>query len=65
MDTNTIRAIKEDFRSWSGGFPPDCDEQIFVYMEYAFGNVDTDPDEAREMLREWMCDNDDDISPFP
>ncbi len=65
MDTNTVEMVKNDFRAWSGGFPPDSEMEIFVYMEHAFGQVDTDADEARELLRGWMRDNDDDIRPYP
>jgi len=65
MNPSTTEAVKNDFRGWSGGFPPDSDMEIFVYLEYAFSNVIADKDEVREMLREWMCNNDDDICPYP
>ena len=64
MDANTADAVKKDFLAWSGGFPPNSEQEILVYMEYAFGAIAADPNEVREMLREWMCNNDDDICPF-
>ena len=65
MDANTTNAVKEDFLAWSGGFPPDSEQEIFVYMEYVHGSDADDANELREMLRDWMCNNDDDIRPFP
>jgi len=54
MDANTTNAVKQDFLAWSGGFPPDSEQDIFIYIEYAYGADRTDADEAREMLRDWM-----------
>ncbi len=53
MDAHTTNSFKEDFQAWSGGFPPDSEQQIFIYMEYAYG-TEADADEVREMLRKWM-----------
>jgi hypothetical protein len=58
MDTVKINAIRDDFLTWSGGFPPDSEQQIFIYMEYVYGDDAEDADEVREMLRNWMtCDD--------
>ncbi len=62
MDANTANAVKEDFLAWSGGFPPESEQQIFVYMEYAYGADAADADEARKMLRQWMQNDDFDYS---
>jgi hypothetical protein len=53
MDTKTANTVKENFLAWSGGFPPDSEQQIFIYMEYAYG-TEADADDVREMLRNWM-----------
>jgi len=47
------RAIEQDFLEWSGGFPPDSEEQIFVYVETS-SPIDTDSQEVSELLRTWM-----------
>jgi hypothetical protein len=65
MDTMTPDTVKKDFLNWSGGFPPDSEQQIFIYMEYAYGAGRDHEDEVREILRYWMLNNDDDIRPFP
>jgi hypothetical protein len=54
MDTKTAQAVKEDFLAWSGGFPPDSEQQIFVYIEYAHGANTDDVYDVRTMLRNWM-----------
>jgi hypothetical protein len=52
MTTDEIQEVMTHYREWSGGFPPDAEEQIFIYMEYArLTNIDED--ETREFLREW------------
>lgn len=53
MDANTANAVKEDFLAWSGGFPPDSDQDVFVYVEYA-RPTDTDAIEVSRMLTGWM-----------
>ncbi len=54
MDANSVNSVKEDFLVWSGGFPPDSEQQIFVYMECVHGADARDADRVREMLRDWM-----------
>ena len=53
MDEQTTRAIREDFLTWSGGFPPESDDQIYVYVDAA-APKDSDENEVRKMLRDWM-----------
>jgi hypothetical protein len=65
MDTMSAKTIKENFLIWSGGFPPDSEQQIFIYMEYVHGTNADDADEVRDMLRDWMDNNDDDIRHIP
>lgn len=60
MDEQTINAIKEDFSTWSGGFPPESDAQITVYIDYA-SSKDWDDDKVRELLRDWMQEPDADL----
>ena len=59
MDEQTSKAIREDFLTWSGGFPPESDHQIFVYVEAARPK-DSDEEEVREMLKAWMQEPDTD-----
>ncbi len=54
MDMNTARTVREDFMTWSGGCPPDSEQEIFVYMEYVHGSDADDADAVREILRDWM-----------
>lgn len=35
MDSQMANTIKQDFLAWSGGFPPESDDQIYVYIETA------------------------------
>lgn len=67
MKPATAKAIKKHFRSWSGGFPPESDYQIYVYIDAArLENNNVSDDELREMLREWMCNPDsNDFNPYP
>ena len=53
MDAITANSVKEDFLAWSGGSPPDSDQEIFVYVEYARPRG-TDAIEVSHMLTEWM-----------
>ncbi len=53
MDAQTAATIMEDFLVWSGGFPPESDQQIFVYA-HAASPVDADPEDVRAVLRDWM-----------
>ena len=53
MDPQTAEAVKRDFLAWSGGCPPDSDQQIFVYVEYAL-SIDIDAIEVSNMLKDWM-----------
>ncbi len=54
MNTTRINAIRNDFSDWSGGFPPDSEQQVFIYMEYAYDGDADDADDVRTMLRNWM-----------
>jgi hypothetical protein len=53
MDTQRVEAIKADFLEWSGGFRPDSDEQIFIYVQYSAPS-DADEKELLALLRAWM-----------
>jgi hypothetical protein len=53
MDAKTARDVIEDFRTWSGGFPPDSEQEIFVYVEYA-RDERLDAVEVTRLLRDWM-----------
>ena len=61
MDKTLVETIKEDFLAWSGGFPPESDYQIFVYIETA-KPVDINDTELGDMLRVWM-NEDEPINP--
>jgi hypothetical protein len=53
MDERTADEIKKDFLSWSGGFPPKSDHQIYVYIDAA-KPVDVADAELWDLLRIWM-----------
>ncbi|MDZ4780477.1 MAG: hypothetical protein SGJ19_09520 [Planctomycetia bacterium] len=45
--------IRNDYLSWSGGWPPDSEESIFVYVETSVP-VGHDDREVIALLRQWM-----------
>jgi hypothetical protein len=55
MYTKTVEAVREDFLEWSGGFPPDSEQMIFIFMEYALSSDVDDCERVRQMLRDWMA----------
>ena len=46
------KALIEDFQQWSGGFPPESDYQITVYIDYALAKWN--PEWARRVLQDWL-----------
>lgn len=60
MTEPKLNELKQHFRAWSGGFPPESECQITVYIEYAMQNG-FDADDVREALREWMNGDNDDV----
>ncbi|MEX0775774.1 MAG: hypothetical protein WD042_08695 [Phycisphaeraceae bacterium] len=59
MTKRELRALKKDFRAWSGGAPPENGYIITVYLDYAL-SVELDRDEAETALSEWMMADDPD-----
>jgi hypothetical protein len=55
METQVAEAVREDFLTWSGGFPPESDQQIWVYVEAARPG-DTDAVEVTRLLLDWMAE---------
>ena len=53
MDAKTAKAVIEDFETWSGGFPPESSQEIFVYVEYACDRR-LDGVAVTCLLRDWM-----------
>ena len=53
MDQGINAAIRSDFEDWSGGFPPESEQQIFVYVTTASSN-EWDDNLVLEILRAWM-----------
>lgn len=45
--------IRQDFLNWSGGFPPESEDHITVYIDYA-SPLFTRPNALRDFLRQWM-----------
>lgn len=45
--------LEDDFETWSGGFPPESEYQIIVYIDYRnpFSGRD---DKVREYLMDWF-----------
>jgi phosphoenolpyruvate-protein kinase (PTS system EI component) len=50
---NNIGALRADFLAWSGGFFPESEAQITVYVDYALA-VNVDAVTARRLLQDWM-----------
>ena len=61
MDKQKDNTTRQHFTAWSGGFPPESDDQISVYIETATPAEGND-EELRELLRAWMNDGDCDNS---
>ncbi len=57
MDSQMANTIKQDFLAWSGGFPPESDDQIYVYIETA-KRPEIDDEELRALLQTWMNGDD-------
>jgi hypothetical protein len=53
MDEHTANRIKNDFEIWSGGFPPESDFQIYVYIDTA-KSLDVADADLWNLLRTWM-----------
>jgi len=53
MQTEIWTELEQDFESWSGGFPPESEHEIVVYVDYAnpFGRR-TD---VFEYLLQWLA----------
>jgi len=54
MDQILEAAIRADFETWSGGFPPESEQQIFVYVTTALSK-NWDDNMVLELLRSWMA----------
>ena len=55
MDEKTAKRIKKHFWLWSGGFPPESNDQISVYLDGAIPSDIAVPDaELWELLQTWM-----------
>lgn len=55
MNETKRQELIEDFLQWSGGFPPESEHQITVYIDYAL-QADFHPNQARDALFHWMQD---------
>jgi hypothetical protein len=53
LTNGQLQELQEDFIQWSGGYPPESDEQITVYIDYA-QPADLDSEKVRQFLRKWM-----------
>jgi hypothetical protein len=53
MNQTLEAAIRSDFEVWSGGFPPDSEQQIFLYVTTA-SSKEWDDNIVLESLRAWM-----------
>jgi hypothetical protein len=63
MDERIAREIRESFLEWSGGFPPDSKEQVYVYVD-AVGQPEVSDADLWIVLQEWMASNDIAQGPF-
>ena len=57
MDQAEEQRIREDFITWSGGFPPESNEEIAMYVEVA-RPFDTAAGDVSRLLKQWMRAND-------
>lgn len=57
MEKRTIKKIKNDFRQWSGGFSPESEHHISVYINFASG-AGIDSENLKKMLCDWMKSTD-------
>jgi hypothetical protein len=57
MTSEQIEAVKRHFLVWSGGFEPESEHQIIVYVDYA-RDSELDRDEVYDVLMEWIQDDD-------
>lgn len=55
MTDEMKQAIISHFLEWSGGFPPDSEEEIFIYVHHAM-LTDADERETTWLLRDWMIE---------
>jgi hypothetical protein len=62
MTEEQTEKVKRHFLEWSGGFEPETEYQIIVYVDYARLS-DVDRDETLECLEGWML-ADSDVSRF-
>ena len=53
MTHEQIERVKRHFLEWSGGFEPDSEHQITVYVDYA-RDARLDREEVRQLLEDWM-----------
>ncbi|MCI0640791.1 MAG: hypothetical protein L0Y72_10660 [Gemmataceae bacterium] len=53
LTPESIEKLKKHYLTWTGGFPPDDDDEIFTYIELAMESG-PDPEEVRSILRNWM-----------
>ncbi len=53
MDQKLEQAIRNDFSVWSGGFPPESEQQVWVYVETARA-ADTDAVTVTRLLLDWI-----------
>lgn len=60
MATNKWTELEEDFENWSGGFPPESEYQVIVYVDYA-NPVRGRADQVREYLMNWYEQGDPDF----
>ncbi len=47
------KQLIEDFLAWTGGFAPESDNQITVYLDYA-APLNVDAERAERLLRDWL-----------
>jgi hypothetical protein len=54
MDKQTSEGkVRSDFEDWSGGFPPESEQQIYVYITTAISD-EFDDSFVLDALRSWM-----------
>ncbi len=68
MDRETIeKEVRQHFETWSGGFPPETEHEIRVYLDYAC-SVEAPEEVLLDILYEWAQEEDEEeerpVAPF-
>ncbi|MDX1945736.1 MAG: hypothetical protein SFU86_10100 [Pirellulaceae bacterium] len=61
MNNDKWPELEDDYRKWTGGFPPDSPHEITVYIDYA-NPFEGREDDVRDYLTDWLELGDEDLN---